>query len=186
MLKSCVLLLLYTPVAYNCTEVPFATDAVAGVVDPCVVVRTMLCSVGGLTVSTNAGEVMPFKLAVMFDVPGATDVARPPLAIVAAAVLLEAQVTVPLMSAVLRSLYVPWALNCSVPGSARLIADADTAIETRVGELTVSVKAGEVMPFRLALMFDVPAPADVARPPVVIVATAVLLEAQVTPVVITA
>jgi hypothetical protein len=140
----------------------------------------MLCSVGGFTVSTNAGEVMEFKLAEMFDVPGATDVAKPPTAIVVAAGLLEAQVTVLLMSAVLLSLYVPVAVNCSVPGSARLVAEADTAIETRVGELIVSTNAGEVMEFRLAVMFDVPAATDVARPPAAIVAAAGLLEAQVT------
>jgi len=64
----------------------------------------MFCSVGELTVNTNAGEVIEFKLAVMFDVPAATDVARPPAAMVAAAVLLEAQVTVLLMFAWLASL----------------------------------------------------------------------------------
>ena len=42
MVKSWVLLLLYNPVAYNCTEVPLATEGAAGVVEPWVAVITTL------------------------------------------------------------------------------------------------------------------------------------------------
>jgi hypothetical protein len=100
--KSCVLLLLYTPVAYNCTEVPFATDGVAGVVEPCVPVMTIVCSVGAAftTVRLNGADVMAFKAAVILVVVaivGSAAVAIPPAAMVAAAVLLEAQVAVLVM-----------------------------------------------------------------------------------------
>jgi hypothetical protein len=114
--KSCVLLLLYTPVAYNCTEVPFATDGVAGVVEPCVPVMTILCSVGAefTTLRPKGADVMPFKAAVILvvvEVVGSAAVAIPPAAMVAAAILLEAHVAVLVIFAVLASLYVPVAVN---------------------------------------------------------------------------
>jgi hypothetical protein len=107
--RSCVLLLLYTPVAYNCTDVPFATEGVAGVVEPCVPVMTIVWSTGAAftTVRPKGGDVMPFNAAVIFvvmELVGSAAVAMPPAAIVAAAVLLEAQVTVSVTFPVVPSL----------------------------------------------------------------------------------
>ena len=136
--KSCVLLLLYTPVAYNCTEVPFATDGVAGVVEPCVPVMTILCSVGALTVSTTTGETMPSKVAVMFDEPMPAPVARPLALIVATVGEAEFQVTWLVIFAVLVSLYVPVAVNCEVSATGMLVGVPDIAIDCRTAAVTVN------------------------------------------------
>lgn len=45
--RSRVLLSVYIPVAYSCTEVPFATEGVAEVVEPCMVEMIMARRVAG-------------------------------------------------------------------------------------------------------------------------------------------
>jgi len=84
--RSCVLLSLYVPVAVNCWLIPFAIEAFAGVTDR--EVRT-----AGATVST-AKLLMLFDAAVIFVVPLATLVARPPLLTVATEVAEELHVAV--------------------------------------------------------------------------------------------
>ena len=54
------------------------------------------------------------------------------------------------------------------------------AIDWSVAAVTVSTSAGEVTPVRLAVMLLVPVPTPVAKPAVVIVATVVVPEVQVT------
>ena len=72
------------------------------------------------------------ELAVMFVVPAAIPAAKPVELMVAVAVLVEAQVALLVRSAVVLSLYVPVALNWSVPPTAIEDAAAVTAIEVRV------------------------------------------------------
>ncbi len=62
------------------------------------------CNVAAVTVSKSAGEVTPFRLAVMLLVPTPTPVASPLILMVAVAVVAEFQVTVLVMLAVLLSL----------------------------------------------------------------------------------
>ena len=64
----------------NCCVSPLAIDGLAGV-------TAIDCSVAAVTVSTSAGEVTPLRLAVMLLVPTATPVARPPLAVMVATVV---------------------------------------------------------------------------------------------------
>jgi hypothetical protein len=68
----------------------------------------------------------------MFVVPAATAVAKPAELMVAVAVLEEAQVVLPVRSAVLLSLYVPVAVSWSVAPTVIEDAVAVTAIEVRV------------------------------------------------------
>jgi hypothetical protein len=74
----------YVPVAVNCWVSPAATLGVAGV--------TVMDDSVGSTVSV-ALPVTPLSVAEMAVVPAATVVARPPAAIVAAAVFVDAHVT---------------------------------------------------------------------------------------------
>ncbi len=76
---------------------PLPMEAVAGV-------TAMDWSVGGVTVRTAAGEVIPLRLAVMLLVPGATPVATPRFEMVATEVVAEVQVTEVVILAVLPSL----------------------------------------------------------------------------------
>jgi hypothetical protein len=80
----------YVPVAVNCCEPGFATVGVAGV--------TAIETKFGVTVNTAIFEVTPESVAVMFEVPTATPVARPVAEIVAVAGVAEFQVTVEVMS----------------------------------------------------------------------------------------
>ena len=75
-----------------------AIDGLAGV-------TAIDCSVAAVTVSTSAGEVTPLKLAVMLLVPTPTPVARPPLAVIVATVVVaDAHVTDAVRFCVLLSL----------------------------------------------------------------------------------
>ena len=71
--------------AVNCCVWPLAMDGAAGV-------TAIETSVGAVTVSEAVPETAP-DVAVMVLVPAATEVARPPEAIVAVAVLDEDHVT---------------------------------------------------------------------------------------------
>ena len=55
----------------------------------------------------------------------------------------------------------------------------DTAIETRVGAPTVSTSPGEVIPFKVAVIDEVPVATPVARPAALMVATLGVPEVQV-------
>jgi hypothetical protein len=82
------------------------------------------------------------------------------------------QVTEPVKTSVLPSLYVPVAANCRVVPKAKDGLAGVTAIETSTAWLTVSVAVPVIDP-ELAVIVDVPTPAPVARPPAAIVATVV-------------
>ena len=162
---------MYVPVAVNCCVRPLAMDGAAGV-------TAIETSVALVTVS-DAVPLMEPDVAVMVEVPAATAVARPPEAMVAAAVLDELHVTVLVMSCVRLLLYVPVAVNCCVRPTVSVGADGVTAIETNCGAVTVSNVLPEMAP-EVAVMVEVPAATPVARPPLAIVAAAVFDEVQVT------
>ena len=99
--------------------------------------------------------------------------------IVAVAGVAEAQVTEPVMSAVVASEYVPVAVNCwFVPAAIDGLAGV-TAMLCRVADVTVSTVEPLTRP-SVALMLLVPTATPWARPVALIVALAVVPEAQVT------
>ncbi len=118
------------------------------------------------------------EVAEMVVVPAATAVARPPAAIVAVAVLLDAHVAVAVRSCVEPSVYVPVAVNCCVSPLATLGFAGVTAIETSTAGRTVSVVL-PVTPPNVAETVVVPAACVVARPPAAIVAVNMSVDAQV-------
>src|SRR6266850_2283369 len=118
----------------------------------------------------------------MVVLPTATPVATPAAVMVAAAVLLELQVTEAVRFCVLPSVYVPVAVYACVRPLAIDALAGVTARETNCGAVTVR----PVEPFtapELAWMVVLPTATPVATPAAVTVAAAVLLELQVTVVV---
>jgi hypothetical protein len=163
----------------NCCVVPLETVGFAGV-------TAMDCNVAAVTVSTSAGDVTLPWVAVMLLVPTLTPVARPPAAIVATAGVADAHVAVAVRFCVLLSVNVPVAVNCCVRPLAIDGLTGVTAIDFKVAAVTVSTSTGEVTPFKLAVMLLVPTATPVARPPdapLVMVATEVVADVQVTVVV---
>jgi hypothetical protein len=165
LVRSCVLLSVYVPVALNCWLSPFAIDGLTGV-------TAIDCSVAAVTVSVSPGLVTPLKAAVICVVPVPTPVASPALVIVATVGVPEVHVTWLVRSSVLLSVYVPVALNCSVSPFAIDGLTGVTAIDTSVAAVTVSVSPGLVTPPSAAVICVVPVPTPVASPALVIVATA--------------
>jgi hypothetical protein len=140
----------------------------------------MDCRVAGAAVST-VEPTIEFKVAVMLLVPlEATTVARPPLDMVATNVVADAQVTDAVRFCVLLSLKVPVAVNCSVKPFATVGFAGVTAMDCRVAGAAVST-VEPTIEFKAAMMLLVPlAATTVARPPLEMVATDVVADAQVT------
>ena len=136
------------------------------------------CSVAAVTVNTVEPTTGPC-VALMLLVPTPTPVARPPAVIVATVVVPDNHVTVPVTFAVLLSLYVPVAVNCSVVPFTIDGFVGVTAIDCSVAAVTVNVVEPTTGP-SVALMLLVPPPTPVARPPAVIVATVVVPDNHVT------
>ena len=103
--RSCVVLSEYVPVAINWMGAPTRALGFVGVM-------ARLLSVVCVTVSDAAALVMLPAIAVIAVFPGAVPVARPVGLMVATPVLDDTQVTLPLMSRVLPSEKVPLAVNC--------------------------------------------------------------------------
>src|SRR5690242_17040758 len=99
--RSCVELSVYTPVAVNCSVRPLAIDGLGGV-------TWIDTSVAAVTVSTALGEVTPLRAALMLLVPTpaavATPLEPPALLMLATLALSEAQVTAVVRSCVELSL----------------------------------------------------------------------------------
>jgi len=116
-------------------------------------------------------------------VPFATALASPfvpaVLLIVAMFIWLELHVTVVVRFCVLLSVYLPVAVNCSVPVVLMVGFAGVTAIETNVAAVTVKVADPLTAP-ETAFILLVPTPAAVTIPPEVTVATLVVCELQVT------
>lgn len=105
--------------------------------------------------------------------------ARPAPLMVATFVLEELQVTEFVRFCVLPLVYVPVAVNCFVSPAAIAEFDGVTAIDTRVGAVTVK-RVEPVTGPEAALIVVEPCATLVARPAPVMVATAVVVEVQVT------
>ena len=121
-------------------------------------------------------------VAVIREVPAPVPTAKPVLVpIVATEAVAEVHVTFVVMFCVLSSLYVPVAVNCSVVPFTMEGFVGVTAMDCRVGAVTVRVIPGLTMVPCVAVICEVPTPAPLARPvPVPIVATEAVAEAQVT------
>ena len=169
--RSAVVASEYVPVAVNCWFVPAAIDGLAGV-------TAMLCRVAPVTVRTVEPLMSP-NVALMLLVPAATPWARPVVLMVAIELVAEAQLTEPVIMAVELSEYVPVATNCwFAPATIDGLAGV-TAMLCRVAEVTVRTVEPLMSP-SVALMLDVPTATPWARPVALIVALAVVPEAQVT------
>jgi hypothetical protein len=99
----------------------------------------------GVTVTVVVAEVAP-EVAVMTDEPTAIAVARPVELTVAALAVAEVQVTVLVRLAVVPSVYVPTALNCSVRPFATLGAAGVMEIDSSTAGVTVRVAFPDVVP----------------------------------------
>jgi len=163
--RFCVELSVYVPVAVNCSDVPFAIERFGAV-------TAIETSAAGVTVRFADPLTAP-DTALILLVPTPAAVTNPPAVIVATPAVCELQVTEPVRFCVELSENVPVAVNCSdVPFAIERFA-AVTAIETSVAEVTVRF-ADPVTAPDTALILLVPALAAVTNPPAVIVATAML------------
>jgi len=134
-------------------------------------------STAGVTVSVVEPLTLP-EVAWIVVLPADTLVAIPAAEIVATPVLLELQVTDPVMFNVLLSLYVPVAVNCCVPPFAIEGFAGVTAIDTSTA-VTVNGVDPLILP-SVAWIVVLPVNTPLARPVALIVATDVLLDPQVT------
>jgi hypothetical protein len=163
------------PVALNCGCDPFATEGVAGV-------TPIETSVAAVTVSNELAETAP-SVAEIVVVPAARVVARPfepaVLLIVAAATVLDAQVTCVVRSCVVASVYVPIAVNGLVNPFGTDGAEGVMPIDTSVASVTVAVVVPITAP-DVAVIVDVPGSTPVSKPFVPSEATALVPEAHVT------
>jgi type III secretory pathway component EscT len=170
LVRFCVLLSLYVPVAVNCCVAPGATDGLAGV-------TASDTSAGAVTVRPVDPLIEP-KVAWIVALPVATPVARPAAVMLATPVLLELHVTELVRFCVLLSLYVPVAVNCCVAPLAIDEFAGVTAIDTS-GSVTVRAVEPLIAP-NVAWIVVLPVATLVARPVAVMLATPVLLELHVT------
>src|SRR5271167_485290 len=138
----------------------------------------MDCSVAAVTVS-KVEPLMDDDVAVIVEVPTPAPLASPAALIVAAVVVAELHVTVPVKFCVVPSLNVPVAMNCCV---APLVIEGFagvTAIDCNVAAVTVRTVEPEIDD-DVAEIVEVPTAAPEARPDVLMVAMAVLPDDQVT------
>ena len=139
-----------------------------------------------VTVRVVLPKIVPevtLMVAVMVAVPAATAVARPLLSTVATDVFVELQVTCVVISWLVPSEYAPEAANCWVTPTGMLGLTGVTDMEDRVAGVTVRAVAPEIVP-EVAVMTTTPAAMALPRPLLLTVASDVLLEVQVTRVVI--
>jgi hypothetical protein len=169
--RSCVLLSLKVPVAVNGFVVPTAMLEFAGV--------TAIDSNVALLTLSEAVPVTEPEIALIVANPVPTDVARPEALTVAVTGTDDVHVTDG-KSCVLPSSKVPSALNCRV---------VPTAIETAFGSTSIDIKCAEtavrvVVSLRdptVAVIVVCPAPAVVASPEPLMLATEAEEELHVTP-----
>lgn len=165
----------YVPVAVNRCLTPTGMVSPAGV-------KAMEERVAVFTVRAPLPEILP-RVAVMVAGPRARAVARPLPITVATDVFDELQVTCAVISSVVPSEYVPMAMNCRLTPTGMLGAAGVTAMEDRVAAVPVRVVFPEILPW-VAVMVAAPTVTVVARPVLLMVATDVLDERQMTCVVI--
>jgi hypothetical protein len=168
------------PVAVNCFVSPLAMLGLAGVI-------VIELRVAAVTVSSVFPDLIP-DVAVITDVPTPIPVARPlvgrPLGFtIATPVVPELQVTEAVISCAVPSENVPVAVNCLVRPLAMLGLAGVTVIELKVAAVMVSSVFPDLLP-DVAVITDVPAATPVARPPILMVATPIAPDDQVTDAVI--
>ena len=159
------------PVAVNCREAPTDMIGLAGV-------TVMEVRGEEITVTVVLPRILP-EVAVMVAVPPTTAVTRPVVLTVATVKLDELQVTCVVISWVVPSENVPVAVSCWVPPTDMFGLAGVTAMEDRVAEVTARVVLPEIVP-EVAVMVELPATIAVARPLLLMEATDVLDELQVT------
>jgi hypothetical protein len=164
LVRFCVLLSEYVPVAVNCAVLPAEIDGFVGV-------TAIETSTGGVTVSVVEPVIDP-RVAVMVVDPVPVELASPVALIVAMPVADELHVAVLVRFCVLPSLYVPVAVNCSVWPRAINGFVGVIAMETSVGVATVSVVDPLMDPIVAVTVVD-PMLVGLARPVALIVATPV-------------
>lgn len=130
------------------------------------------------TVSVDVSDKAP-NVAVIVVWPAATVVTKPAVLTVATDAEDELQVTPLLRSELEPSLYVAVATYCWLIPIPSVCPTGVTEIETMVGAVTVRVVVPET-PLKLAWILVEPAVAALAMPPVLMVATDVAEEVQVT------
>jgi hypothetical protein len=180
--KFCVVLSEYVPVAVNCCVVPLRMLGFVGV-------TAMDTSVAEVTVSVVDPDLPP-DIALIVVEPAVAEVASPldpaELLMAATAAVDEYQVTAVVRSCVVLSENVPVALNCCVVPLTMLGLVGVTAMDTSVAEVTVIVADPDMFP-DVAVIVVEPTAAEVARPLVaaapLMAATAAADEFQVTSVV---
>jgi hypothetical protein len=170
LVKFCVLLSLYVPVAVYCSVAPSAIDAFAGV--------TASDTNTGAVIVRPVEPVIAPEVACIVVLPVPTPVAKPVPLTVAAPVFVEVHVTALVRFNVLLSLYVPVAVNCCVAPFAIDGFTGLTAIDTRAA---VTVKPVEPLTDpEVACIVVLPVFTPVASPVAPIVAATVLVELHVT------
>jgi hypothetical protein len=159
----------------NCSVLPTVTVGAEGV-------TAIETSVAGVTVSVAKPVTLP-EAALIVVAPVATLLARPPLAIVATFGAEEPQLAELVRFCVLPSEYVPVAVNCCCVPNAIEGAAGVTAIDTNTGAVTVNAVEPTILP-EIAVIVAAPVVNALAKPcvpaPLLIVATAFLLEFHVT------
>jgi hypothetical protein len=169
--KFCVVPSLNVPVAVNCCVAPLVIDGFAGV-------TAIDCNVAAVTVRVVEPLIAP-DVALIVEVPTPAPLASPEALIVAVVVVPEDQVTLDVRFCVEPSLNVPVAVNCCVAPLAIDGFAGVTAIDCSVAAVTVSKVEPEIDD-DVAVIVELPTPAPLARPPVLIVAVVVVPEDQVT------
>jgi hypothetical protein len=166
-----VVLSVKVPVAVNCWVVPRGIDALVGVTE----IET---NAAAETVRLVWPDMLPEATAIV-TVPIACEVAKPVPLTVAMLVPVEDQVAVDVRFCVLPSEYVPVAVSCSVLPKGIEPFTGVTAMESRAFALTVSAVLLLIAPEVAVIVVD-PTATVLASPAVLIVATAVLDDVQVT------
>jgi len=169
--RSCVLLSLKVPVAVNGFVVPTAMLEFAGV-------TAIETNVALLTLSEAVPVTEP-EIALIVADPVPTDVARPKALTVAVPGTEDVHVT-DVKSCVLPSSKVPTALNCRFVPTAIETAFGSTSIDVRCAETAVRVVVSLRDP-TVAVIVVCPAPAVVASPEPLMLATEAEEELHVTP-----
>jgi hypothetical protein len=169
--RSCVLLSLKVPVAVNCFVVPIPMLEFAGV--------TAMDTNVALSTVSEAVPVTEPEVALMVANPAPTEVASPEALTVAVPGAADDHLT-DARSCVLPSSNVPTALNCRVVPSAIEAVPGVTSIEIRLAGTTVRVVVSLWDP-TVAVIVVCPAPAVVACPELLMLATDVEDEFHVTP-----
>ncbi len=150
--------------AVNCSVAPALIEGLAGV-------TAIDTNVGAFTVRVVVPLIEP-EVAVIVVLPCASLVANPAALIVATLVVPELHVTVSVRFSVELLLYFPVAVNCSVAPAVIEGLAGVTAMDSRVGAVTVSVVEPLIEP-DVAVIVVLPCATLVARPAALMVATLV-------------